>query len=386
MTEDQFDDDILDEDLAEELGSDEARENGTNNDSEGESEEVAPTRTEDDIDAISDFDSDVSETSEVGGIEVDTSDSTQRGDESYFAIAKSKTRASGAWIGGTIAMGILLPMKLAINGVVGTARGFTRVIPGSQRIWKRVMRIGYNGYYKTSGADMIGHVMKEGRLKHAPLTWNNDHNRFEGPDDSWWLAPGENEHTLLGPGNTPCAWATSKATNLGTQVQAEYAEALDIGLGTAVYRDANVTFLTMEEPSAASGGQTAVADGGGVTQHISVENPGVLEDYVVPTSPLYEDDDGTECENRLISTWKYYETYPETVDSEEMKKQEDRGRLAEMDRGKAFNFAIKMMLLAALIIGIVVLGPDVVRFLLGSGGGGGGGGPGLPGLMLSVSG
>jgi len=388
MSGDPFDDDVLDDDLAEDLDRDvtnrsEDDESGLDpvrngsDDSARPSGEDSDEPTDDPLTPISDQD------------DGDISDTGQGGDESYFAIVKSRTRSGGEWLGGTVAMGIILPTKLVVNGVIGTVRGFTRVIPGTQSIWKRVIRIGYNGFYKSSGADLVGHVMKEGRLKQVPMTWNNEKHRFEAGDGDWWLAPGENEHTLLGPGNTPCAWAASSATNLGTQVQAEVAEALDFGYGTRLFTNANVTFLTIKNEDGAGGAassQQAMADGGGVTKHISVEQPGVLDDHVVPISKIYDDGEGNEAAGRLVSMEKYYETYPETVDSEEMKKQEDRGRLAEMDKGEITSFAIKMMLLAALIIAIVLLGPDVVQYLLGSGGGGGGGGGGFPGLMLSAGG
>lgn len=334
-----------------------------------------------------------------GGAQADSTDQPEVGDADSPAATDERdergaagravtgVRNGGRWVGTTVAMGVLLPPKLVLSGIEGTVRGFTKVIPGAQRIWGGVIRAGYKGYYKASKADLITHVMKEGRLKQVPLTWNNDHHRFEDPDGNWWLSPGKNEHTLLGPGNTPCAWAASEATNLGTQVQAEVAEALDMGYGTRLFTDADVTFVTISEEDAAGAGgaQQAMADGGGLTQHMTVEHAGVLDDFVVPVDPLYRDDDGERVSGRLVSMEKYYETYPETVDSEEMKKQEDRGRLAEMDRGQAYKFAIKMMLIAALIIAIVYLGPDVLRLLFGSGGGGGGGGGGgLPFLTAAL--
>jgi len=324
----------------------------------------------------------------ANGADGDAGDELTDADDTNNTVARATgtARRGGTWLGSTLAMGVLLPPRIVLYGIEGAVRGFTRVVPGAQRIWKRVIKAGYNGLYKSSGADMINHVMKEGRLKPVPLTWNNDEKRFEGPNGEWWLAGGENEHTLLGPGNTPVAWAAAKSTNLGTKVQAEVAEALDLGYGTRVYTDAEVTFVTVQNDQAgAAGSQQAVTDGGGITQRMTVTNPGVLEDYVVPLDPLYQAEDGTEAAGRLVSMEKYYETYPETVDSEEMKKQEDRGRLAEQQRDMG-SLVIKLMLLCALIIGIVVLGPDIVAYLFGNGGGGGGGGGGMPFLYLSMLG
>jgi hypothetical protein len=61
-----------------------------------------------------------------------------------------------------------------------------------------------------------------------------------------------------------------------------------------------------------------------------------------------------------------------------MQRQEDRGRIAEMKPGADRKFVLKVMLIAAGIIGIVYLGPMIIDALFASGGGGGGGGGVMP--------
>lgn len=259
----------------------------------------------------------------------------------------------------------------ALGGfALNTSMLVSKLMPGSQRMWKGMLKASYKGVYKSdSDIDAIGHIMVGGEIKHVPVTYDHEAEQYQtlADDPEWWDTHGTTEDQYrVGP--VPAVWASSAANDLGSAVQADVAEAIDVGKEGYVYQDAKINHVQMLSPDAAGVNDEAVADGGAVMnqveEYVSVDNPGVLSDRVVDIS--------TEADGRVVSMDKYHETYPEKTDSEKMHRERQIGRLMETDGDKQ-AWAMKMLLIAvAGIIGalaVVVLGP----MLLGGGGGGGGG-------------
>lgn len=295
------------------------------------------------------------------------------GSEALDTVGES-ARSAGAGIG----MALVWPLKAgavsAWKGGEGLLLGVTRVLPKGSGLWQRVITIGYKNLKRTSNADRIGHLQKQGNLLHRPLYWNNDRNRWETKSGAnWWN--GGKQHTYIGPGGVPCVWAASRATELGDQVQSEVAEALEVGATQDLYTDAEVTIqqLTLDAGADQAGGQGgAIADGGNpvMSTNVTVDHPGILADQVTDLGTLYRGDGADEpAEARLVSMERYYETYPETTDSEEMQHQEDRGLLAQMNDGDKWKIALYFMAAAF----VFVLAWEYLPSLLSGGGGGGGG-------------
>lgn len=263
----------------------------------------------------------------------------------------------------------------AIAGAIGSVMinislFFSRLMPFSHRFWSAMIKAGYRGIKSKGGADYVGHVIEQGRLYHRPVTYKTE---TEGPTDdprfvdnhgNEWKAPDESTTTNM-VGKVPTMWASAKSNQAGNHVQAEVAEVLDVGGGAPLTQDATVNKITVDAQSMDQG---AVADGGYQTQqeHVSVQDPGALSDYLVDLNQGLEDAAG-----RVVSMEKYYETYPSQVDPEEMEQQHLMGRLAEKDPGADRAFIIKIMLIVLGIIALVMLGPGLVDALFGGGGGGG---------------
>lgn len=336
-----------------------------------------------DDDPLDEFDSDETPGADPAHYEdLDPADDSDDGDDGGGRLGGAQETLSGvrdgaATVGAGIGKILILPPKLTWLTLEGVALGITRPLPGGSKFWQKWIKIGYGNLKRASGADRINHVMKQGHIIHRPIYWNSEHDRWETKNgNNWWN--GGKQHTYLGPGNTPCAWAASEATELGNQVQAEVAEALDIGAGASLYTDAKVTIdnvtLSMGQQGAGSG--QAMADGGRsqtLTSYVNVDNPGVLEDYVIDLHELFVDDEGNVADGRLVSMEKYYQTYPETVDSEEMQKQEDRGILAAMKDGNAWKKALYMMIAAFVFVLAWEYAPALLGMAGGAAGGGGGG-------------
>lgn len=280
---------------------------------------------------------------------------------------------AGHGVGRTIGMGVAWPFKaaglLAWSAGEGVLLGVTRVLPKGSGFWQTWLKVGYKNLKRASGADRINHVMNQGHILHKPIYWNSQKDRWETKNaTNWWN--GGQQHNYVGPGGVPCSWGAARATELGNQVQSEVAEALELGIERDLYRYANIEVQHMDVDA---GGQTgAIADGGqpALSGQVSVSNPGFLEDQLVNTNALFVDDRFDDlAEGRVVSMEAYYETYPETVDSEEMQKQEDRGLLANMQDDDLWKKALYLMALAFAFVLIWEYAP----VLLGSGGGGGGG-------------
>ncbi len=253
---------------------------------------------------------------------------------------------------------------------------FTRFAPMGNKFWKGLINAGYKGLVKsTSGAEGVGHIVEEGRIKHKPVAYKQgggdgpvDDARWITNDGEWFKSPSSAKSTYLAAGRVPSIWASSKQNELGNHIAAETAEVLDMGGEEYVFSDATIHHnqITVEGGTGQDG---AMADGG-TTKHqtkeyVNTQNPGSLRDVLVPL--------GTEADGRVVSMEKFYQVFGEHSDSEEMEEQHMMGRLAEKDPSGDRSFVLKVLLIAAGLVAIFVLGPPLISALFGGAAGGGGG-------------
>lgn len=287
------------------------------------------------------------------------------------ALSTNGDSQAGAKIGNAIA-GQLASLTVNILLMV------TRLMPFSTKFWRGLINAGYKGLLKTSGGDALGHLMVGGELQHHPLEWEHDEGQYQTvAGEEFWNSPDDARNHYRGPGNTSCVWASAGSTELGSHVQAETAEALDLGQGSDLYQAAEVTEISADPDQLDQAGQAALSDGGVNRTHqpskiVSVNNVRGWQDKLVDLSH--------DADARVVSMSKYAEIYPERTATDEMNRQEQRGRLAEMDPGARKSFIIKVLLIALGIIAVVILGPPLVTALLG--GGGGGAGVSIPTLTI----
>lgn len=327
---------------------------------------------------------DASEEGEDGerGVRVEAAETAEQA-EAWLADALARSRESD--VGAAVGKALAWPLLFLTAQLGKTGFTFARMLGRltGEGLWRNFIKAGYKGLLKsTKGADTIMHVMHKGQLIHEPVAWDNEEQHYRTHDkENWWNAPDESSHRYTAYSAVPTMFASSSANHVGDHVQAEVAEAMEFGDDRPVYTDATVQ-MVLDATSDAAGGQAgaAVADGGqvGVTD-VSVSNPGALEDFVVPLGNPGDGDLG----GRTVSGNKYYATYPETTDTEEMNRQEWRGREAERDMEQMMDRIQKIVLYAFIAVlgtvAVFVLGPKI----LASGGGGGGGGGIIP-LMQTL--
>lgn len=269
------------------------------------------------------------------------------------------------------------------NALAGQSRLFllnlllltTRFMPMSQRFWRGALQASLTGLHKTASGDAINFIVDQGRIRPEPVKFDRGGSESPVDDPRWidqhgnfWKSPDEAKSQYL-MGKVPVVWSSSKGNELGSHVQAEVAELLDLGKDRDLFEDATVSHVKVDADMPA-GGQTPVADGGAVSsqwqEHITVEDPGSLSDVLVDLNEGLSD----AAAGRVVSMEKFYEIYPSSPGAEEMQTQFMLGQLSERDEGAQLNFAMKVMLIALGIIAIVVLGPPLVGGLFGGGGGG----------------
>ena len=251
----------------------------------------------------------------------------------------------------------------------------SRVMPGSWKMWKAFWRAGLRGMYKSSKkVETIGHIMVGGEIKPVPLQFDHDENKYKtlADEPEWWETQAEADNEYRIAGSVPTVWASATANEVGSHLQAEVAEAMDLGKDRPLVKDATVRHTTISAGDmSASGNGQAMADGGTseYTTRATFEDPGILEDGLVPLD--------WEGDARVVSVRKYYETYPSTEAPEKMDQQRLIGRLMEKDQDRE-KLVMKLLLIAGAII-VGALGVvEVLPVVLGGGGGGGGGGSIIP--------
>lgn len=272
--------------------------------------------------------------------------------------------------GGRLAAALETFSSALVNLWITTVISFSKILPMTERFFRGMLNAGYRGLYGTTDCDAIGHIKVGNELKFVPVTYDYDEGCYENRHGDYWNVASEGDYEYRVAGRVPAVWASASSNELGSHVQAEVAEAVDQGHDRPLY-DADVN-VVLDAQSATGAGQ-ARADGGGYNYSLDIDNVTDTFDQIVDLSE-------PDADARVVSMEKYYETYPSVVAPEEMKRQEERGKMAENDRDYA-KLAMKMMLIALAIIAVVVLGPQLVAGIFGNGGGGGGGGSVMP-IML----
>jgi hypothetical protein len=284
--------------------------------------------------------------------------------EKYAALKPDTPSTSDE--GGTVA-GLLDELTSALAKLtVAMLISVTKIIPGTTRFWRGLLNAGYRGLHSSSDADAIGHIAVGNEIKHVPLEYDYDKKRYENEHDDYWNVASEGDYEYRVAGRVPAVWGSAASNELGTHVQAEVAEVLDVGDEQYLYADPNIDVVLDAQQGQGGQGQ-ARADGG---MQVNWRDMGMFDDALVDLGG----------ENRIVSMNKYYETYPSVVAPEEMQLQEWRGRQAEQNRDYG-KLALKMMLIAAAAIAAATMGPPAVQALFGGGGGGGGGGSIIPAMI-----
>ncbi|PCR89441.1 hypothetical protein [Natrinema ejinorense] len=259
--------------------------------------------------------------------------------------------------GDSVAAVLYFPIKLLLAFFAKLIIGISRRIPGRSRIQKGLIKSGIEGLWKTTDANLIVMtIYGDGVAVPRPAQVNSDEGKVETANGEEWTLT---DISTVRIGKAPVAFGVADDHELASPVAARVAEAVD-----SDWRRVKTVQETADgiSPTEYTDPQTTVADGG---------ESGLREPF---------DDVWVDARNPLQSTagWivsmdKAYELHWSQSSSEEMKMQETRGRLAEMDPEAHRGRAIRMVIIAIGCFALGLLGPALASRIAGTAASDGGG-------------
>jgi hypothetical protein len=255
------------------------------------------------------------------------------------------------------------------------------VIPQSWHIYHKILRWAAWQMQKASNADTLAHVRRSNGMEDVlPAKW------VEGAEDdkdrTGWRVKGlgDKRYDPAVHGNSTSRMGKANLIHIdedgpeqGTWAEVAMDNALQLDREQYLFSDAQVNMVVVE-----GGGddpQQAMADGGQAqyVHSVSVDNPGVLVDALVPIGSR----DGYDGQ---VVSWNRYQTLKtERSDQEAIRDAKNSAWAA----AKLDSIQGKDLIKWAIILGIagfiLLFNGEIGAFIAGiGGGGGGGGGSGLP--------
>lgn len=258
---------------------------------------------------------------------------------------------------GTVLGALLAAPYIWLAGVLaGFLVAASRKIPGRQRIQKWMIENGVEGLWRTSDAHMIAMTIYGDRaVVPRPAELDTEEGKVRTNNDEEWTAT---DVIPCRMGDAPVVWAVADDHELSSPVKARIAEAVDNDFRTVqTVRETDEGIAKTEYQSP----QAAVADGGELSNY---REP--FDDVWIDARNPIKDASGW-----IVSMAKAYDLHWSQSSSEEMKKQETRGRLSELDPEKYEGRAIRLVLLFAAGLGVGLFGPALATRLAGGAGGDG---------------
>jgi len=321
MSADEFDDDILDEDLAAEMNGDGAPENGHDPDAEGEP-------------------------------------------AAEPATASDAGEKAGSSIGKTIGVPILFVTSMA-SSLVYTVTRFLPFI--GQKFWKGAIQSSIRRYQKSAGADVVAFVHREGgKLEPAVAKWQDGDDIGDKPgwkvvgEETVW-DPGAEGRGVERLGKADVILADEASFEIADPLKMRVSEALDLEKVEPLLVNPTLQQTVITPGSDGSSAQ-AIADGGVQQGSLTVDpmDMAAFDDFAIDLAPDNPDADGMR-----LSARKYKEMDLNKTGSEEMQNQETRGLLAGRAGTDRKSFILKVVLAAFGFVLLWEFGPAILAAIFG---------------------
>jgi len=322
MSGDEFDDDILDEDLAAEMNGDGTPENGHAPDADGEADAEAAT-------------------------------------------ASDAGEQAGSGLGKALGVPILFVTSMA-STFVYTLTKFLPFI--GQKFWKSAIRSSVRRYQKSAGAEVVAFVHREGgKLEPAAAKWQDGDDIGDKPgwkvvgEETVW-DPGAEGRGVERLGKADVILADEASFEIADPLKMRVSEALDLEKVEPLLVNPTLQ-QTVVTPGSDGSSAQAIADGGAVQQGSLTVDPmdmAAFDDFAIDLAPDNPDADGMR-----ISARKYKEMDLNKTGSEEMKNQETRGLLAGRAGTDRKSFILKVVLAAFGFVLLWEFGPSILAAIFG---------------------
>lgn len=304
-------------------------------------------------------------------------------------------------IGWTVGRAISWPLRAVFGMLYWLVMGVLSRMPKRKAVYRKMIEAGYeNLEQNTSGHFVVNTIYGDGAMVPRPATIDTDEQKVETSNGEFWTATSGVETVRIG--KTPVAFGVADQHEMVDHIQARITEALDYSPRRKQVVDEQPEGyrpVEFENPLDASQSTTAQpagaptedapeprADGGFSRQEfeaLAEDRAYQLLDELLPRQSTFADvwvdarNPEPENDGWIVSMKKAYEAHWDQAASEEMQKQEDRGRLAEMDPSKHRRRQLVIALVAIACFCLGLFGPGLAAKIAGTAGGAAGGG-GLP--------
>jgi hypothetical protein len=278
---------------------------------------------------------------------------------------EQETLDDGPGLGVKLGTAIAWPF-VAIAGLLGSiAFGMTRLVPKRTAIYQKMIKLGYKGLYKKTGAHVIANtIYGDKEMVPRKAEYDSDEGNLETDNGEWWTASSGLQPVFLG--DVPIVYGVADDHELVNPIAARIAEAVDLGPQRwQAVRETTAGYAPISADSGAGARGTAAAvTDGGVAGELGLSS--TFDDLWLDVSNPIDDNDGM-----IVSLQKAYELHWDQGSSEEMENQETRGMLAVMDPRSDRKKALIYVLLFAAGIALGMFGPSLAASIAPGDGGGG---------------
>lgn len=362
---DEFDDDLIDEDILEETNGDEDHvENTVKHDSNGTLEGVDAGNLRE-------------------GVEEKASTARQGlsdAKESLKPQARAAGQRAGEISGRALGMAIAFVVSLG-STLVYTVTKFLPFI--GEKFWKSAIETCVVRYQKAAGADVVNFVFREqGKVEPVATKWQEGDDTGDKPG---WKAVGEEKVWDPGAegrgverlGKADVIFSDEAAWHTADPLKMRVSEALDLENVEPLVTNATL-HQNYIKPGANGDGQAAMADGGVQAGPITLDphQHQAFDDFAIDLAP-----DNPNADGMRISARKYKEMDMTKTSAEEMKNQETRGFLAGRAGTDNKSLLLKIVLAAFGFVLLWEFGPSILAALFGDAAGDVAAGGNIP-LML----
>lgn len=302
-----------------------------------------------------------------------------------------------ARLGGGLQRLAWLPFKI----LLWFGMGFLSKMPKRTSVYRKMITKGYENLYRnTDGHFVVNTVYGDGAAVPRAAQFDSEEETVETNNGEDWTATAGVDTIRIG--DAPVATAVADDHAMVDHISARIAEAADYsprrwqtvddsgeGYRPVDYQDPVAAVLESTDPGGqvrADGGPHPQGQAASLNRAIEEELNRLLpqqctfSDIWLDASNPEEDNDGW-----IVSMEKAYELHWDQGSSEEMKKQEDRGRLAEMDPDQHKRQQLYYALIGLGGVALGLFGPALAQQIAGTAAESGGSAiPLLVGPLLGV--
>jgi len=328
----------------------------------------------------------MTDTTDTDDVEEETAESGESGDESASMWDRSKhpsidlharerLDAAGTTayaIGGTIGAFFGWVVEGLAVAFTGFLREFTTFVPFGPRLWRGIMLSAAYQYQKSSGADALALSHYQKSVLPEPVSYELPEKAGDRPG---WKVHGSERHydgatggkEVMRLGRASVVLVDVDDPFSVTPFQARFSEALELDkVRPLIAPGAELKQVIVEVFDERTADGDPVADGG---EHVRrAESEVTLDPFSVEAfeGDIVDLSSQEGSDGMYVMAKKVMDTYQETSSVEEMRRQEERGLAAVLDKSELRAFMWKVFLVGSAVAALGLVGKELVYALFGA--------------------